>query len=181
MNWMKSAAAVVATVMLAATAVAQTSTPSGQTTPPTGDVKQKQQQGTAPATPPQRTQGVTDPMAKEQAKDPKADKMGRMGEAMAGPEQVRQAQQALKGKGQYDGEVDGVMGPKTRAALKAYQQAEGLKPTGQLDGQTMAKLGVSDAASPSASPRPPTAVDADKEKRGGDTQTTPPGQRKQTP
>jgi peptidoglycan hydrolase-like protein with peptidoglycan-binding domain len=193
MKIVKSAAAVIATsVLLAGTAMAQTSTPSGPATPPTGDVKEKQRQGAAPATPEQRTRGVTDPGAKEQAKDPvkeptgksgmpdtkmgeKADRMG-----MASTEQVRQAQQALKEKGQYEGAVDGVIGPKTQAALKSYQQAEGLKATGRLDAQTMAKLGVSDASSPSAAPGPP-AVDADKEKRGGDTQTMPPGRKKQNP
>lgn len=36
--------------------------------------------------------------------------------------------------------VDGKMGPKTRAALKSFQQAHGLKATGKLDKATRAAL-----------------------------------------
>lgn len=194
MSIVKSAATVVATGMLcAATALAQTSTPSPPAAPPSGDVKQKQQQGAAPATPAQRTQGVSDPAAKEQAGKPStpatseskpADRMSadkdRMG-MTASPEQVRQVQQALKDKGKDPGPIDGVMGPQTKSALKDYQQDEGLKATGQLDTATLAKLGVSDSSSPSAAPRPPSSMDTEKEKRGGDTQSTPQGRRKQNP
>jgi peptidoglycan hydrolase-like protein with peptidoglycan-binding domain len=51
------------------------------------------------------------------------------------------------------------MGPKTKAAIRSFQQAENLKATGRLDSETRAKLGVGTAArpdrdtSPSASPR----------------------------
>jgi peptidoglycan hydrolase-like protein with peptidoglycan-binding domain len=38
--------------------------------------------------------------------------------------------------------VDGVMGPKTTEALKAYQKSENLPTTGTMDGDTRAKLGV---------------------------------------
>ena len=38
--------------------------------------------------------------------------------------------------------VDGMMGIKTRTALKRYQAQNGLKPTGRLDKATRAKLGV---------------------------------------
>jgi peptidoglycan hydrolase-like protein with peptidoglycan-binding domain len=81
-------------------------------------------------------------------------------------ENVRAAQQALKDKGMDPGTVDGMMGPKTQAALREYQKKEGLKETGRLDAETMAKLGVeaktsagaTDQGSPAASP--PTAPDA---------------------
>jgi Putative peptidoglycan binding domain len=203
MNTVKSAVAVLATGLLfAGSAFAQPATPSPPGAPPSGDTKQKQQQGAAPATPAQRTQGVTDQGAKGEASKPdtssekmsgkgqvgKPDTMSsergasaRMGARADNPEMVRQVQQALKDKGHDPGPADGVMGSKTKAALKSYQQAEGLKATGEIDARTMAKLGVSDATSPSAAPRPAPSVDTEKEKRGGDTQTTPPGQRKQTP
>jgi peptidoglycan hydrolase-like protein with peptidoglycan-binding domain len=57
-------------------------------------------------------------------------------------EQVKAAQQALKDKGHDPGAVDGVMGPKTRSALKDFQKTEGIKDTGRLDQDTMSKLGV---------------------------------------
>jgi peptidoglycan hydrolase-like protein with peptidoglycan-binding domain len=86
-----------------------------------------------------------------------ADKPGAAGGQAAGgggQQQVKAAQQALKDKGQDPGPIDGVMGPKTQAALKAFQQAEGLTTTGRLDSETMAKLGVGEGggSSPSASP-----------------------------
>jgi peptidoglycan hydrolase-like protein with peptidoglycan-binding domain len=55
---------------------------------------------------------------------------------------VEKAQQALKGKGYYTGEVDGVMGPATQSALKRFQEKEGLAPTGQLSDETKKKLGM---------------------------------------
>ena len=56
--------------------------------------------------------------------------------------QVMAMQQALKDKGFDPGSVDGVMGPKTSSALRAYQKSENLTTTGRLDGDTRAKLGV---------------------------------------
>jgi hypothetical protein len=74
-------------------------------------------------------------------------------------EDVRAAQRALRAKGHNPGPVDGVMGPRTESALRAYQQAEGLEQTGRLDDATADKLAVRSATS--ASPRtdqtaPPT-------------------------
>ena len=54
---------------------------------------------------------------------------------------VEQVQKALKEKGHYAGAVDGVMGPQTSAALKAYQKEQGLGVTGRLDDATLGKLG----------------------------------------
>lgn len=56
--------------------------------------------------------------------------------------QVIAMQQALKDKGFDPGGTDGVMGPRTAAALKAYQKSEKLPATGTMDGDTGAKLGV---------------------------------------
>ena len=88
----------------------------------------------------------------------KAGKSGAMKTAKGGAkkEQVRAAQQALKDKGHDPGMVDGVMGPKTKQALRDFQKKEGLKESGQLDSETMAKLDIKTSAaggaSPSASP-----------------------------
>jgi peptidoglycan hydrolase-like protein with peptidoglycan-binding domain len=60
----------------------------------------------------------------------------------ANTDQVKAAQEALKDKGMDPGSADGVMGPKTRQALREFQKKEGLKESGQLDAETMDKLGV---------------------------------------
>ena len=54
---------------------------------------------------------------------------------------VAAAQQRLKDRGYYSGPVDGVMGPRTAAALRAYQRDHGLSATGRLDSQTASVLG----------------------------------------
>lgn len=51
-------------------------------------------------------------------------------------------QLALQDKGLYRGKIDGVLGLRTRASIRAYQEAENLPVTGQLDNQTAAKLSV---------------------------------------
>jgi peptidoglycan hydrolase-like protein with peptidoglycan-binding domain len=75
--------------------------------------------------------------------------------------QVRAAQEALKEKGFDPGPVDGVMGPKTRAAVREFQRKEGIAETGRLDLTTSSRLGsdrtaqTSGAASPATTePRP---------------------------
>jgi peptidoglycan hydrolase-like protein with peptidoglycan-binding domain len=60
---------------------------------------------------------------------------------------IRQVQEALKTQGHDPGPIDGVMGPKTRHALRAFQQAKNLKATGQLDSETTSALGVSASSS----------------------------------
>jgi len=51
-------------------------------------------------------------------------------------------QQTLLDKGHYRGKVDGVLGLRTRAGIRAYQKAENLPVTGQLDKETAGRLGV---------------------------------------
>jgi peptidoglycan hydrolase-like protein with peptidoglycan-binding domain len=55
---------------------------------------------------------------------------------------VRKMQQTLSDKGHYRGKVDGVIGLRTRASIRAYQKAENLPVTGQIDIQTAGKLGI---------------------------------------
>jgi peptidoglycan hydrolase-like protein with peptidoglycan-binding domain len=66
---------------------------------------------------------------------------------------TKNAQQALQAKGYNPGPIDGVYGPRTTAAMRDYQKAEGLKVTGEMDADTRAKLMASGPAttSPSAS------------------------------
>jgi peptidoglycan hydrolase-like protein with peptidoglycan-binding domain len=59
-----------------------------------------------------------------------------------GDEMVKAAQQALKDKGHDPGRVDGRMGPKTQAALREFQKAQGMAATGDLDAKTTDALGM---------------------------------------
>ncbi len=92
------------------------------------------------------TLGVSARAAEEkQAPPAKAEKKGEMDkkpEMTTGTKDNREVQEALKAKGNDPGAIDGRMGPKTRAALKAFQETNGLKATGQLDNQTAEKLGI---------------------------------------
>ena len=82
---------------------------------------------------------------------------------------VRGAQQTLRAKGFDPGPIDGVMGPRTTAAVREFQSKEGLMATGQLDADTRARLaGLSgatsgstraDSSAPAASPATGTASD----------------------
>jgi peptidoglycan hydrolase-like protein with peptidoglycan-binding domain len=60
----------------------------------------------------------------------------------AGSEDVKKVQQSLNDKGFDAGPVDGVLGSRTRAAIRQYQAAEKLPVTGRLDAETAGKLGV---------------------------------------
>lgn len=67
---------------------------------------------------------------------------------------VRSAQKALRHQGFDPGPIDGVMGPRTSAAVRDFQQKENLTVTGQLDAETHARLtaGGVPAASPASEP-----------------------------
>lgn len=55
---------------------------------------------------------------------------------------VRLIQQVLKDRGFLYGNVDGIFGPITRAALINYQQYNGLSATGIAESTTLAKMGI---------------------------------------
>ena len=88
-------------------------------------------------------------------------------------DEVRQVQQHLKDKGAEVGAVDGVMGPKTRAALKSFQQQQGLTASGEIDSSTLTALGVAGGGSTmdSSSPAGGAAPGA----TGGNSSTSPSG------
>jgi hypothetical protein len=56
---------------------------------------------------------------------------------------VADVQGVLKEEGFYKGEVDGLLGPMTREAVTAYQEAQGLSPTAAIDEPTLESLGLS--------------------------------------
>jgi hypothetical protein len=60
------------------------------------------------------------------------------------PDQViANVQSALQQHGYYQGEVDGLLGPQTRAAIADYQRATGLPETASVDQPTLESLGMS--------------------------------------
>ena len=75
---------------------------------------------------------------------------------------VKTAQKSLKDKGLDPGPIDGVVGPKTRAALSEYQKTAGLPVTGELDTATSGKLmtDMSTSATPPSTPPAPSASPA---------------------
>ena len=62
--------------------------------------------------------------------------------AMINDAAVQKAQKKLQKKGFYQGEIDGVQGPATKSAVRAYQREKGLPETGALDAATLDKLNV---------------------------------------
>lgn len=144
-GWKSFVALTVVGVLATGPAWAQTSTPSSTDKSPSGS-----------STTPGSTSGETKSGDMKSGEMMKGGKHGRSAKAGGSAEHVKAAQQALKDKGHDPGAIDGRMGPKTKAALKDFQKAEGLKATGRLDNDTMAKLGVQSssagASSPSASP-----------------------------
>jgi hypothetical protein len=60
--------------------------------------------------------------------------------ACSGGDGIRKAQEILARRGFDVGPVDGVLGARTRAALRTFQQFSGLPQTGELDAQTQQAL-----------------------------------------
>ena len=58
----------------------------------------------------------------------------------ANSQNVRDAQQTLEALKLDPGPADGMLGPRTKAAVKRFQEAEKLSATGTLDAQTRARL-----------------------------------------
>ena len=55
---------------------------------------------------------------------------------------IKKVQETLHDKGYYNGKIDGISGPETRAGIRQYQKSEKLPVTGHLDAETSGKLGV---------------------------------------
>ena len=55
--------------------------------------------------------------------------------------EARTAQAALLYLGYASGKIDGVLGPRTRSALRNFRIAAGLSPGDDLDGETYRALG----------------------------------------
>jgi len=57
-------------------------------------------------------------------------------------EQRREIQERLQRDGHYEGEIDGIYGPQTRAALRSFQEQEQLAVTGRFDASTARVMGI---------------------------------------
>ncbi|MEI8233661.1 MAG: peptidoglycan-binding domain-containing protein [Verrucomicrobiota bacterium] len=55
---------------------------------------------------------------------------------------VGNVQRALKYRGFYPGPIDGLSGPATRAAVRAYDASVGLPATGMIDARLLTSLGI---------------------------------------
>jgi peptidoglycan hydrolase-like protein with peptidoglycan-binding domain len=64
-------------------------------------------------------------------------------------ETIRSTQQMLKDKGYYQGDVDGILGPQTRRALRQYQKEHNMAATGRMTRETSERLGAVNADDPS--------------------------------
>ncbi|MEQ8815602.1 MAG: peptidoglycan-binding domain-containing protein [Thalassobaculum sp.] len=79
--------------------------------------------------------------------------------AFAQTQQVLQAQERLEALGLSPGPIDGVMGDRTREALRAFQRRRDLPVTGELDWQTGTALAATVRTAPAGSSAPvPRAV-----------------------
>jgi type II secretory pathway predicted ATPase ExeA len=65
----------------------------------------------------------------------------RVDDVVRGGEQVRLLQQRLRTAGFTPGPIDGILGPKTRQAIRRFQEAHGLRATGHLNAATRQALG----------------------------------------
>ena len=87
--------------------------------------------------------------------------MGFAGVAAAADAQVEAVQRRLAELGYDAGVADGLMGPRTRAAIRALQRDRGLTQSGRIDAATLAALGLEEAppttvAAPAAPAKAPT-------------------------
>lgn len=78
----------------------------------------------------------------------------------AGDPLVADIQKVMAELGLYEGEIDGLAGPMTRAAIEAYQSMIDLPVTGQIDETLIAKLGI---AGETPVPVPPAAPRAERQ------------------
>ena len=97
--------------------------------------QQSQAQQVAPQ--PQQSPQVNQPAGSQQATTTPA------GPLNLTRDQILEAQSLLRQKGFDAGDIDGIIGPRTRRAVIAFQRQQGLEPNGQIDARTASALGLS--------------------------------------
>ena len=80
--------------------------------------------------------------------------------AFAGQTGIRSAQRQLRNEGYYSGTIDGIDGPMTHQAIRAFQRANNLAVNGRLDRQTCNDLGVQNRGEANRSYTNTTAANA---------------------
>ncbi len=95
---------------------------------------------------------------------------------------VKEAQTQLKDQGLYNGQIDGIAGPQTRRAVRAYQKREGLRQTARLDRETVQHMNItasapvsSNAASGSSAPQENATPDNQPPRNASPSADQPPG------
>lgn len=78
--------------------------------------------------------------------------------AIPGDATVAKVQTILKGLDLYDGDVDGLTGPQTGAAITSYQRIVGLQQTGEVNDALLTQLGIVEQAEPDVDPEQVAAV-----------------------
>lgn len=73
---------------------------------------------------------------------------------VSGDAMVAEVQRILKGLNLYSGDVDGLTGPQTRAAIENYRKMVGLSASAEIDDQLLTQLGARSRASAGAPPLP---------------------------
>ncbi|RFC68772.1 MULTISPECIES: peptidoglycan-binding domain-containing protein [Mesorhizobium] len=71
-----------------------------------------------------------------------------------GDAQLQSVQAVLKQLGYYQGDVDGLAGPNTSAAISAYQQKMGFTVSGHVDEKLLKELGIADITGSIEPPAP---------------------------
>lgn len=84
------------------------------------------------------------PATAQQSTPPDITKVDTQAVPTLSPEKIRVVQQALQSKGFDPGPIDGIVGPRTREAVRNFQDRYGMNPTGEIDNQTLFALGKSD-------------------------------------
>lgn len=67
---------------------------------------------------------------------------------------VEEVQRILAALNLYEGDVDGLTGPQTRAAIENYRRVVGLSASAEIDDQLLAQLGAAPRAQSGAAPLP---------------------------
>ena len=118
----------------------------------------EQQQGAPPAQGAQQEQGAPPEQGAQQEqgaekqesaqKEEGAQKKGTQKKASMklDPEQAKALQRKLQDTGDYMGNIDGIVGPQTTAALRDFQSENDLAVTGMLNDETRQALGLAEGA-----------------------------------